>query len=474
MSFSTPHHGGSPYDCVLAPFLQGEGLPFADVLTAEEIEQAFADEQVCFGQTARSFWTPALTLWTFLSQVLHDGKSCRAAVARAVVALALSRPPKDFNTGNYCRARAKLPTCVLQRLTLQVGQALEKQSPASWLWHGQHVVLVDGFTVTLPDTPENQKAYPQPNTQKPGLGFPLLRVVALLALATAAAQSLALGPYQGKETGEPALFRTLLDALAPGTIVLADRFYCSYFLLALLQARGVDAVVRLHQCRASDFRRGRRLGRDDHLVVWQKPARPDWMDAETYAAMPATLQVREIRKKVSQRGYRVKQLNVVTTLLDAEEYATEEIAELYHQRWHVELDIRAIKATLKMDVLRCLSPFMVEKEIWVHFLGYNLIRKVAAQAAVQRGVCPREISFAASQQAVLASWSQLTEATASERLPLARGLLRALATEQVGERPGRCEPRQLKRRPKKQKLLTKPRAQARAELLAGRGPGQGK
>jgi putative transposase len=389
-------------------------------------------------------------------------------VYRALAAMGLHRALEDCDTGNYCRARAKLPTIVLQRLTLQVGAGLEREVPNAARWHGREVTLVDAFTATLEDTAANQKAYPQPGTQKPGLGFPLLRVVALLSLATAALRGLAVGPYQGKQTGEPSLFRTLLDQLAVGTIVLGDRFYCSYFMMALLQERGVDAVVRLHQGRPSDFRQGRRLGPDDHLITWQRPPRPSWMDAETYATMPATIQLREIRKKVSTPGYRVKSLNVVTTLLDAEKYGTEEIAELYHQRWHVELDIRAIKATLKMDELRCLSPFMVEKEIWLHFLGYNLIRKVAAQAALVRGVSPREVSFAASQQAVLGAWSKLTEATRAERLQLARAILRALGKERVGHRPGRCEPRLRKRRGKKAKLLTKPRAQARAELLGRR------
>jgi putative transposase len=469
MSFSTLPNHSSPYDDILAPFFCARGLPFADVLTAQDIAQACADEQVAFGQTRTSLWTPALTLWTFLSQALDGLKSCRAAVARAFAALALSQPLKDYDTGNYCRARAKLPTPLLQRLTLQIGTALEKEALTSWRWYDRQVVLVDGFTATLPDTPENQKQYPQPQTQKPGLGFPLLRVVVLLSLATAAAQGLALGPYQGKETGETALFRSLLDQLVRGTIVLADRYYCSYFMVALLQARGVDAVLRLHQRRASDFRRGRRLGADDHLVVWHKPARPDWLDEATYAALPDSIEVREIRKKITKPGYRVKQLTVITTLVDADAYDTEAIAELYHQRWHVELDIRAIKATLKMDELRCLTPFMVEKEIWVHFLGYNLIRKVAAQAAFLRGVCPREVSFAASQQTVLGAWSKLTEATAAEREQMGERLLGVLGKEKVGQRPDRCEPRAKKRRPKKCKLLTKPRAQARAELLGRRG-----
>jgi hypothetical protein len=337
MSFSTPSPGGSPFHDTLAPFLQAEGLPFAGVLTTSDVEEACAAEGVAFGEAPRSFWTPALTLWTFLSQVLHADKSCRAAVARAVVALALSRDPQDVNTGDYCRARAKLSAPLLERLTYQVGDGLEAAAPADWRWHGRHVLLADGFTVTLPDTVENQQAYPQPNTQKPGLGYPLVRAVVLLGLATAALQGLALGPYQGKESGETALLRTLLDRLRPGTVVLADRFYCSYFMLALLDARGVDVVLRLHQRRASDFRRGRRLGRDDHVVTWPKPARPDWMDEELYADMPASIQVREVRHRVTQPGFRVEDLTVVTTLLDADAYPTEDIADLYYERWQVEV-----------------------------------------------------------------------------------------------------------------------------------------
>jgi len=226
MSFSTTRPGASPGDSLLAPFFHADGLPFAEVLTADDIDSAFDDADVSFGQTTRSFWTPALTLWTFLSQVLHGIKSCRAAVARAFVAMALTRPPADLDTGNYCRARAKLPTALLQQLTLQVGDALEEAALAAWLWRRKKVLLVDGFTTILPDTPENQKAYPQPNTQKPGLGSPLLRAVVLLSLATAAVRGLAVGPYQGKESGETALLRTLLEQLRAGTIIVADRFYC--------------------------------------------------------------------------------------------------------------------------------------------------------------------------------------------------------------------------------------------------------
>jgi putative transposase len=471
MSHSILPPRASSFARTLAPFLQAEGLPFADVLTAPTITQAFADAQASFGQTAQAFWTPDLTLWTFLSQVLDGDPSCRAAVSRALVAQGLSDAAVDLDTGNYCRARGKLPTAVLQQLTRQVSDRLEQAAPAAWLWKGLHVTLVDGCTVTLPDTAANQRQYPQPKTQKPGLGFPMIRLVVLLTLATATLQGLALGPYQGKETGEPTLFRALLAQLLPGSVVLGDRHYCSYFLVALLRERGVEGVFRLHQRRASDLQQSQCLGPGDYLVTWSKADQPDWMDAATYAAMPDSLQVREIHKTLDRHQYRVKNLVVVTTLLDAVTYTSDDIADLYHKRWHVELDIRALKSTLKMDVLRCLSPFMVEKEIWAHFLGYNLVRKVAAQAAVLRGLEPRSISFTASLQVVVGGWSKLTELPAAQRLRLARKLLRSLGKEVVGQRPGRCEPRALKRRPKKQKLLTKPRAQARAELLAKRAAG---
>jgi putative transposase len=322
----------------LAPFLQADGLPFADVLTADDIAQACADEQVAFGQTSRSFWTPALTLWAFLSQALGDDKSCRQAVAGVVVYLALSRPVDDLDTGAYCRARAKLPATVLCRLATQVGQRLERGAPEEWLWCGRHVFLADGSTSTLPDTDANQAAFPQSKSQQRGLGYPLIRWVVLMALATATVQDLAYGPYQGKETGETALLRQALAGLLTGDVVVADRYYCSYWLVALLAARGVDVVFRLHQRRHYDFRRGRHLGPDDHVVTWQRPQKPKWMAAEEYADLPETLTVREVRVRLAEPGCRVRELILATTLLDAEEYSSADIAELYHKRWHIEND----------------------------------------------------------------------------------------------------------------------------------------
>lgn len=450
----------------LAPFLHGDALPLGHVLDPEQVQQRFAEHHVNFGHSSNALWTPMITLWAFLRQGLSADRSCRQAVSHVVGAFAQARPPQAFDTSAYCRARAKLPTPLLQELTLDLGQRLEEHSPAAWLWHGRHTVLVDGSTSRLPDTPENQQAFPHPKTQRPGLGLPILRWVVLVSLATAGVVGFAWGPYQGKQTGEPALFRKLLGQLRRGDVVVADRYYCSYFMVALLREQGVDVVLRLHQRRRQDFRRGRRLGRYDHIVVWQRPARPAWLDEESYAQVPKTLEVREIRRRLAEPGCRVEELTVVTTLVDAATYSVDDIAELYYQRWQIELDIRSLKTTLGLDELRCLTPFMVEKELWLQCLAYNLVRKVAAQAALVSEQSPRSISFKGSKQALLGVWEQLSfveDAALSAQVAL--GLLESLAKEKVGDRPGRCEPRALKKRPKPHRLLKEGRAAARARLL---------
>ncbi len=445
------------FEQALAPFHSDEGLPFAKVLPAAVVEQAFVDANVSFGTTAPSVFTPALTLWAFLSQVLESDKSCRAAVARVLAhRLASEQPPCSEDTAAYCRARAKLPAAVLQRLAVEAGRNLEGQVPTDWLWHGKHVTLVDGTTLTMPDTPENQAAYPQLSTQEPGAGFPILRMVVLLSLATAGLVGMALAPYEGKETGETALLRQLLGEGHGGDVLVADRYYCTYWLVALAQALGMDVVFRMHHLRDYDFQRGQCLGPEDHVVLWQRPQRPDWMDAATYATMPATLTLRELRVAIDTPGCRSAAIVVATTLTDAVRYPKDEIGDLYHERWHAEPDIRAIKQHLQMDHLRCRTPFMIEKEIWVHFLGYNLTRKAACQAALLQEVHPREVSFTATRQTINATRSQLTQAGLAERVRQGGCLLREA---------DRYEPRVVKRRPKQYKHLREPRKEARARLL---------
>jgi len=453
---------------ILTSFLQQPGLPFADALPEEAIHEAFDDEGVSFADDEDAVYTPAVTLWAFLSQVLFkdEQRSCVAAVARVIVLLvALERGPCCSNTGAYCRARGKLSESVLRRLTVGLVDGCERQLDEAQLWHGRHVQLVDGTTVSMPDTPENQEAYPQAHTQRAGLGFPVARVVALLSLATGMVTDMAIGPYLGKETGETALLRQLLERFEPRDILLGDRYFCSYFMIALLMELDVDFVSRIHQLRKVDFRRGRRLGNGDHIVQWKLPQKPKWMNQQTYDRMPASIEVREVHVRVSEPGFRTESFVVVTTLTNAATYPKDDIAQLYHYRWLAELDIRAIKISMGMDVLRCKTPEMVRKEMWTCLLAYNLIRQTMLQSARKARMSARALSFTAAMQSVAASWLVivLSDDVLAAKLIDAASL--NLTEHVVGNRPGRVEPRAIKRRPKPHDLLTKPRDQARAELM---------
>lgn len=446
-------------------FVQGDSLPLREVLAEDVIERIAAEEGVHFGST----FTTALVLWAFVTQVISKDQTCLAAVARIITVLVASgQEACSPYTGGYCKARQKLSEKFLRRLTMEVGQAVEDQAPDAWRWQGRRVLLVDGSTTTGPDTPASQEVYPQPQSQKPGLGFPVIRFVVLLTLATAALVDAALGPYSGKESGETALLRTLFESLRDDDVLVADRYYCSYWMLAMLQERGIDCVFRLHQLRLYDFRRGRRLGPDDHIVTWIKPQRPDWMDEATYAALPDSLTLREMRTRVTKPGFRVKELVVVTTLTDDASYPSADVLDLYHERWHVELDLRAIKESLQMGVLRCQTPDMLRKELWAHLLAFNLVRKVMAQAALTAKIHPRQISFMATVQTLNEFRRDLLDATPEQLQRLAATIFQIIAAHRVGDRPDRCEPRAIKRRPKPHDLLMVPRAEARAKLLRGR------
>jgi hypothetical protein len=443
-------------------FNQDCGLPFSDVLPAEAIRDALGTLAVTWRDR---LFTPVVTLWLFLSQVLGKDHSCLSAVARLLAYRAgRGLAPCSARTGSYCKARQRLPESLPAQLVRHSGADLHGQAPPAWLWRGRPVKIVDGTGVSLPDTPANQKAYPQPGGQKPGLGFPMMRLVVLLSLACGGVLDAAMGPGRGKKSGETALFRTLHDRLAPGDVVLADRYFCSYFEIALLQQRRADAVMRLHQRRRVDFRQGRRLGPCDHVVVWPKPARPAWMEAATYAALPATLSVRELRVAVTKRGFRTRQLLIATTLLDAVAVPRDELTALYRARWHAELDLRSIKQSLQMDHLRCKTPAMARKEVWAHLLVYNLIRATMAQAALAHHVLPRLLSFEGARQTLDAFRDVLQQATAEQLPGVVERLLAAIASHRVGGRPDRYEPRARKRRPKEYPLLKLPRRQARERL----------
>jgi Transposase DDE domain len=321
---------------LLRGFLQDGSFPFGSVLTVKDIIDLISQE---WAETCDRICTPMVTLWTFLRQIHSDDPSCRAAVARLnATRVAQGLAPCSPLTGGYCKARQRLPETLLHQLVQMSGQRLQQQTPAAWHWHGRAVKIVDGSGVSMPDTAENQEAYPQPGSQAPGVGFPVARrLVVVLSLACGAVVAAAVGRIKGKHTSENMVFHSLHAYLERDDVVLADRYYCSYWEVALLRGRGIDVVMRAHQRRAVDFRSGQRLGREDHVVSWTKPKRPAWMDEATYAGLPATVAVRELRVRVPQRGFRTRVVLVATTLLDAKVFAKEELAGLYRARWHAEL-----------------------------------------------------------------------------------------------------------------------------------------
>lgn len=438
-------------------------LPSSDLLDPTLVRDALHEEAVRFRDR---LYTPMVTLRVFLSQVLSPDHSCREAVSRLIAHLvAGGRRPCSADTASYCEARQRLPTGVRRRLCRGTADALDQQAPPAWSWKGRPVVIIDGTTVSMPDTPADQRAFPQARTQAEGVGFPIARLVAVVSLATGVIRDLAVGPYKGKETGEDSLFRSTWDRLEAGVVVLGDRHFGSYFGIAPLAERGVDGLYRMHQRRKFDFRRGRRLGVGDHVVRWAKPARPDWMDEATHGRLPADLAVREIRVRVEEPGFRVDEVVLATTLLDPAGYPQEDPAELYFERWNIELDLRSIKCPMGMDVLRCKDPEMVEKEVWAHALAYNLVRGLIAAAAQAHGQEPRGLSFKGALQALAAFGDALRLARPGRRDSLIEEMLHTIATHEVGDRPGRVEPRAIERRPKPHKRLNEPRKAARKRLL---------
>ena len=454
-----------PFATVIEPFLQQPGLPFAEVLTADVIEQTFAQNNALFGQDD-IFSTP-IVLWAFLAQVLRDGKGAACAAAVSDIATYLHQTGGQVpsgDTGDYCRARSKLDLAALRSLVSQAAEKLQDGADPSWLWHGRNTKLIDGFTFTMPDTPENQHEFPQQKSQKPGVGFPIARACAVLSLATAAIHDVNIGPYEGKETGETALLRGILDCLQEHDVAVFDRYYCSFLMLAILRLRNVQFCTRLHQRRPVDFRRGQRLGGDDHLVTWVRPQRPSWMSPELYEQVPETMTLREVRFHVTVPGRRTETLTVVTSLIDPVAYPKEDIAELYGYRWNAELDIRDIKQTLGLDHLRCKSPDMVRRELWVTLLAYNLIRKLIATAAAVHGKQPRQLGFTLACQTVLSSWMLLATGVCRKERQLWRLALKRIAANEVANRPGRIEPRVIKRRRHRYPLMRKPRQELQQEL----------
>ena len=446
----------SSLDAVRARFARNEGLPFADILTEASIRDVLNEQSVQFRDRV---FSPVTTIWGFLSQVLSEDHSCRDAVSRMIAHRAANGIRVcSPNTASYCNARSRIGTSVLSTLATRTAEELQTSVGDQWKWNGRSVYIVDGSHVSMPDTAKNQAMYPQPPTQKPGLGFPLARITVALSLATGACHNLAIAPYKGKGTGEKTLFRRMYDTFNPGDVVLADALFDDYFIACELCNRGIDIVARAQHERA-----GSRMAQskpDDDIIVWQRPNKPRGMTGKKYRSYPKHLLMRQVTVDARDKNNRVKQFKVITTILD-QSIDGKQIGDLFERRWDGEVDIRSIKSTMQMDILRCKTPDMVHKEIWTHLLAYNLLRTVMAVAADENEIEPRKVSFKGAKQALTAFAPKIEAARPEDRATLIDAMLTTIAYHRVGDRPGRWEPRARKRRPKRGARLTQPRDTAK-------------
>lgn len=426
-----------------------ESVEFFNILTSPQLLET---TESLMPEHRERLYPPTVTLSMFMRQVLEEDGSCQKAVnGWAAQRAADGLSPSSVYTGGYSKARQRLPVDMVSALARKTGSLLNAKSLAQWLWRGRSVKLVDGTTISMPDTPANQASYPQPDSQAAGVGFPLARLVMVICLATGAALDMALGPYRGKGSGELGLVRSLFKGFLRGEVMLADALYCNYFLIASMMAAGVDVLFEQNGSRITDFRRGKKLGARDHLVRWSKPVvRPEWMTPEQYAQFPDEIEVREVK---------VAHQVLVTTMTNHLQVSKDELNALYARRWNVELDLRNLKTTTGMDVLSCKTPEMNEKQLWVHLLAYNLIRLLMAQAASNAGIDPRDLSFKHTVQL----WTEWVSRALSVTKHGGR-LFILIAQCRVRKRPGRIEPRMRKRRPKAYPLLKVSRATARRKI----------
>jgi hypothetical protein len=402
-------------------------------------------------------WNLRLVFWTFLWQVAQAGTPCREAIRQAQARCKTAGHPSPPDPDSpYCQARGNLPLERLQEIHESLSaEALEGLATKD-LWCGHHVVVVDGSSVTAPDSPANQKTFPQQSVQKPGCGFPILRLAGLLSLATGMLTAWATGPWSAHEVG---LLQTLWDFLRPGEVLLADRGFANWGLLAQCMRRNLHAVFRGKGVRRSDFRQGKRLSRNERLVQWHKPSTPaKTVTAQEWALLPKGLTLRLVRCRLNIAGFRTRQITLVTTLLDRLQYPPEAFAQLYFRRWAMELSLRNLKTTLQMEHLSCKNPENLEREIRMHFLIHNLVRRLMLEAARRHRVPLERVSFAGSLASARRYGEALLQARSRrQRQKLVDEMLRILAADLVPDRPGRREPRAVKRRPKPYPLLTRHR-----------------
>lgn len=451
----------------------------AQQILAEEIQQlkqkSFSQLGECLGKfipgrhlhpassgalSRRRIYSKENTFWAFLSQVLDADGGCKEVVRKlqAFAALKLDKQPSS-STAAYCKARQKLDQVTLESILKHTAEGIHAVADSDRL-NGRRVVVVDGTGISMPDTEQNQEKWPQQRHQKPGCGFPQAAICACFNLHNGALLSHEVG---NKKSHELPMLRKQWHTFKPGDIFLGDKGFCSYYDQSSLKDRGVDSVITLaRRIPVTEADAVKVLDKDDLLIQWKKPVRRHKLSSysqEDWEGLAETLMLRQIKVSVKQPGFRVASFYIVTTLLDAEAYPASEIADLYFQRWDVELFFRDIKITMGMDILRCKTPEMVRKEILMHLIAYNCIRRLMLEAAEKKGVKPRRISFKGSVQALRQWEPHLNQGQMSrdDRAQLIRLLTDSIAGNIAPDRPGRSEPRAVKRRPNHFQLLTAPR-----------------
>ena len=430
-----------------------DATSFLDVLSNKELAQTI---ETHIPEHRDRIYPPLKTLSMFMAQALNEDRSCSKAVTDMIIQTQEHKLKASPNTCSYCLARQKLPLPLVTELTTEIGELVNDKIPSHWKWKGHRVCLIDGSSLTIPDTERSQRVFPQQGAQKPGLGFPISRFLVVTCLATGVILNAAVGPFKGKGADEQSLLRKVLDTFRPGDIVLGDAFYGTYFLLAEMIKRGVNVLFEQLGSRklTTDFSKGIALGKKDHLIeIPKSKKKPDWMTQEQFDEAPEKILIREIKS-----GNKI----LITTLLSAKDYPKKALRNLYKERWHVEVDLRHMKETLGMNILSCKSPEMCIKEIWVYFLANNIIRLLISQAAFIHDLRPRQLSFKLAVQ-IWNTYSLLNKLIDDELFAL-------IAKRKVGTRPGRIEPRAVKRRPKAYKLLMIPRNEARKDILKNGHP----
>lgn len=438
-------------------FLQGDAGAFDQALGDQEIATVVNELVALYRER---IYPPLDTLRLFIGQVLSADRACQDVVGRRLSErIAKGQSVSALSTSSYCDARQRLPIALPVTLGTMLGGRLETMTPSAWRWRGRPVKLFDGTTVSMPDTPSNQQAYPQSREQKPGLGFPIARIGALIGLSSGAILGYQVVACEGKGTGEQSLLANLTNHLNAGDVLLADALLATWWIIEGATRRGADVVMAQHGVRITDFTRGQQFGKNDHLVQWPRPPKPKAMSAEEYARYPEFITMREV--EVNGRV-------LATTLLDPAFATVSTLGALYKMRWSIEVDFRTIKATLEMDVLRCKSQPMVDKEIAVYFLAYNLVRWAMAKAALLADVLPRVLSFTGAKRLLCAFADQLRRTSGDQVSTMIATVTACIATLRLPHRPDRIEPRAKKRRPKKLPLLTVPRQVARDLIYAQR------